>query len=147
LTLGYPDAGAERRVVSQQMVAHPVDELEPVLAPEDVVAHQTAIRTVFVEESVLSYLVDVVRATRERDDVALGASPRASVSLTRIAQAHAVLKGRDQVLPDDVKATAVPVLSHRILLSADIAAGSDAVRQVVAEVLDTVPVPVATNHR
>ena len=146
LTLGYPDEDAERRVVAQQMVAHPVDEVEPVLAPEDVVAHQTAVRTVYVEESVLGYLVDVVRATRERDDVALGASPRASVSLTRIAQAHAVLRGRDHVLPDDVKETAVPVLSHRVLLSADIAAGSDAVRQVVAEVLGSVPVPVAASR-
>ena len=143
LTLGYPDEGAERRVIAQQMIAHPVDELEPVLAPEDVVAHQTAVRTVYVEESVLGYIVDVVRATRERDDVALGASPRASVSLTRIAQSHAVLDGRDHVLPDDVKATAVSVLAHRVLLSADIATGFGVVRQVVAEVLDAVPVPVS----
>ena len=142
LSLGYPDADAERRVITGQMVSHPVDEIEPVLAPEEVVAHQSAVRTVYVEESVLGYIVDVVRATRERSDVALGASPRASVSLTRIAQAHAVLRGRDHVLPDDVKDTAVSVLSHRILLSPDVAAGSDAVRQVVAGVLDAVPVPV-----
>jgi len=142
LTLGYPDEDAERRVIVQQMVSHPVDELEPVLAPEDVVAHQAAVRTVYVEESVLKYVVDVVRATRERDDVALGASPRASVSLTRIAQSHAVLRGRDHVLPDDVKETAVSVLSHRVLLSPDVASGFGEVREVVAEVLDTVPVPV-----
>lgn len=146
LTLGYPDDAAERRVVTQQMVAHPIDEIEPVIAPDDVVAHQATVRTVYVEESVLGYLVDVVRATRERPDVALGASPRASVSLTRIVQAQAALQGRDHVLPDDVKATAVSVLAHRVLLSADIAAGSDQVRQVVAEVLDAVPVPVAAGR-
>jgi len=142
LTLGYPDPEAERRVITGQMLSHPVDDLEPVIVPEDVVAHQAAVRTVYVEKSVLGYIVDVVRATRERNDVALGASPRASVSLTRIAQAHAVLRGRDHVLPDDVKDTAVPVLSHRVLLSPDVATGSDEVRQVVAEVLDAVPVPV-----
>jgi len=142
LVLGYPDEEAERRVVTQQMVSHPLDEIEPVLTPDDVVAHQAAVRTVYVEDSVLAYIVDVVRSTRERDDVALGASPRASVSLTRIAQAHAVLRGRDHVLPDDVKDTAVAVLSHRVLLSPDVASASDSVRQVVAEVLDAVPVPV-----
>jgi MoxR-like ATPase len=143
LTLGYPDEEAERRVVVQQMVSHPVDEIEPVLSTDEVVAHQAAVRTVYVEESVLVYAVDVVRATRERDDVALGASPRASVSLMRVAQSHAVLRGRDHVLPDDVKATAVSVLSHRVLLSADVAAGADSVRQVIGEVLDAVPVPVS----
>ena len=142
LSLGYPDPDAERRVIIEQLVTHPVDEIEPVLAPDDVVAHQTAIRSVHVEESVLGYIVDIVRATRERDDVALGASPRASVSLTRIAQAHAVLRGRDHVLPDDVKDTAVAVLAHRVLLAADVAGSSESVRQLVADVLDTVPVPV-----
>jgi MoxR-like ATPase len=146
LTLGYPDEEAERRVVSQQMVAHPVDELEPVLLTDDVVAHQATVRTVYVEDSVLAYAVEVVRATRERDDVVLGASPRASVSLTRVAQSHAALRGRDHVLPDDIKVTAVSVLSHRMLLSADVAAGADSVRHVIGEVLDAVPVPVSARR-
>jgi MoxR-like ATPase len=143
LRLGYPDDAAERAVVTAQMLAHPVDELEPVISPDDVVAHQAAVRTVFVEESVLAYAVDVVRATRERDDVSLGASPRGSVSLVRVAQAHAVLHGRDHVLPDDIKATASAVLSHRILLGPDVAATSDAAALVVGELLDALPVPVA----
>jgi MoxR-like ATPase len=144
LTLGYPDEEAERRVVKQQMVSHPVDEIEPVLTPEDVVAHQSAVRTVYVDESVLGYIVDVVRSTRRRDDVSLGASPRASVSLTHVAQAYAVLRGRDHVLPDDVKETAVAVLSHRVLLTPDVASGFDAVRQVMSDVLGSVTVPVVS---
>src|SRR5205807_4201495 len=67
LILGYPDEQAERRAVTQQMISHPVDEIEPVLEPEDVVAHQAAVRTVYVDDSVLAYIVDVVRATRGRD--------------------------------------------------------------------------------
>jgi MoxR-like ATPase len=144
LQLGYPDVEAERRVVVAQMVAHPLEELEPVISPDDVVAHQAAIRTVYVEESVLVYIVDIVRATRDRADVSLGASPRGSVSLTRVAQANAVLHGRDHVLPDDVKQTATAVLAHRILLSPDVAGGTEGTEHVVAEVLEALPVPVAT---
>jgi MoxR-like ATPase len=141
IAVGYPDAEAERRIVSGQLLVHPLDEIEPVLSREEIVAHQTAVHTVYLDASVLDYIVSIVRATRERADVALGASPRGSVSLTRAAQAHAVLRGRDYVLPDDVKATASAVLGHRILLQAE--AGHTA-RDLVSEVLGTIPAPVAS---
>lgn len=139
IDLGYPSSDAERRVVAQQLVAHPVDELEPVISPDDVVAHQTAVRGAHVDPSVIDYVVALVSATRDRPDVVLGASTRASVALTRVAQAHAILRGREYVLPDDVKAVAPAVLSHRLLLTS----GPDAAVDLVSELLHTVPAPVS----
>jgi MoxR-like ATPase len=141
IDIGYPDAVAERRVVTDQLLAHPMDELEPVISPEDVVAHQSAVRTAHVDASVIDYVVAIVSSTRHRPDVVLGASTRASVSLTRTAQAHAILRGRDYVLPDDVKHAAPFVLAHRILLTSD-RDGGDGGRAVVNEILRTVPAPV-----
>ena len=142
IAIGYPDAAAESDVVAQQLVTHPLDELEPVLSPDDVVAHQSAVRTVHVERSVLDYVIAIARATRERPEVALGASPRGSVALTRAAQAHAVLDSRDFVSPDDVKHMAPSVLAHRVLLAGEIGGTSDAAREIVMRVLEDVEAPV-----
>jgi MoxR-like ATPase len=145
--IGYPDAGAERRVVREQMGIHPIESIEPMIRPEEVAAHQEAVRSVHLEDSVLDYLITVVRATRERDDVLLGASPRGSLSMTRAAQAHALLSGRDYVLPDDVKAVAPYALAHRLFLAPDRPAGRDHARRVVGEVLGAVPAPVDLDGR
>jgi len=142
IDMGYPDPEAERRVITGQLVAHPVDDLEPVVPPEDVVAHQTAVRTVHVDRSVIDYVVSIVSATRNRADVALGASTRASVSLTRAAQATAILRGRDYVLPDDVKDIAPSVLAHRVLLASETGGRSQRARDVVAEILVATQAPV-----
>jgi MoxR-like ATPase len=142
IDMGYPDADAERQVVTGQLVVHPVDELEPVLSPEDVVAHQATVRTAHIDESVVDYVVAIVGATRGRPDIALGASTRASVSLTRGSQALAILRGRDYVLPDDVKALAPSVLSHRILLTSEAAGRARRARELIADILRTVPAPV-----
>jgi len=142
IAIGYPDAVAESDVVAKQLVTHPLDELEPVLSPEDVVAHQNAVRTVHVERSVLDYVIAVVRATRSQPEVALGASPRGSVALTRGAQAHAVLDGRDFVSPDDVKVMAPSVLAHRVLLTGEVGGTADAAREIVMRVLDNTETPV-----
>jgi MoxR-like ATPase len=144
IQVGYPDAAAESDIVASQLVTHPLDELEPVLSPDDVVAHQNAVRTVHVEGSVLDYVVAISRATREQPEVSLGASPRGSVALTRASQAHAVLNGRDFVTPDDVKAVAPSVLAHRVLLTGEVGGTADAAREIVMRVLDTVEAPVVT---
>lgn len=144
IDMGYPGSEAERQIVTGQLVIHPVDELEPVIAPEDVVAHQGTVRTAHIDASVIDYVVSVVSATRERADVALGASTRASISLTRGAQALAILRGRDYVLPDDVKDLAGSVLSHRILLSSESTGRATRAREVVSDILRTVPAPVTT---
>ncbi|MCA1831037.1 MAG: MoxR family ATPase [Actinobacteria bacterium] len=142
LQIGYPDAGAERDVVARQLVTHPLEELEPVLSPEEVVAHQHAVRTVHIDRSVLEYLIAIVRATREQPEVSLGASPRGSVSLSHVGQSYAALHGRDFVTPDDVKHVAPAVLAHRVLLTGEVGGTADAAREVVMRVLRTLDAPV-----
>ncbi len=142
IAIGYPDAAAESDVVAQQLVTHPLEELEPVLSPDDVVSHQNAVRTVHVEQSVLDYVIAISRATRERPEVALGASPRGSVALTRASQAHAALEGRDFISPDDVKYVAPSVLAHRVLVAGEVGGTSDAAREIVMRVLESVEAPV-----
>jgi len=146
IQLGYPDAAAESDVVARQLVTHPLEELEPVLTPEDVVAHQNAVRTVHVDASVLDYVVAISRATREQPEVSLGASPRGSVALTRAGQAHAALAGRDFVTPDDVKLVAPSVLAHRVLLTGEVGGTTDAAREIVMRVLDSVEAPVVARR-
>jgi len=141
--LGYPDARAERSVIVSQMDHHPIDTLEPVLSASDVTAHREAVRSVHVEESVLDYLLAIVRATREHPEIALGASPRGSLALTRAAQSYAVLRGRDYVLPDDVKLMAPAALGHRLVLTSDRSAERTAGEAIIETILARTPAPVA----
>jgi MoxR-like ATPase len=139
--VGYPDtAGAAPDIVRRQLLRHPLQDLLPVLTPEDVLAAQLATRHVHIDDSVLEYVVALVQATRVAPEVALGASPRATVALTRCAQARAVAMGRDYVLPDDVKALAPAALAHRLILR-QARAGTGVGREVVRRILTEVPVP------
>lgn len=140
--IGYPDHEAERRVVTGQMHGHPIADLEPVLDPDAVVAHREAVRTVHIDESVLDYLLSIVRATREHPDVVLGSSPRGSLSLTRAAQAYALLRGRDYVTPDDVKTLAEVILPHRLVVAPDRPSQRGSEDAIVADVLRQTPAPV-----
>jgi MoxR-like ATPase len=138
--VGYPAPQSAADVVRRQLASHPLSALEQVLSPEDVVACQRAVRNVHVDDTVLEYVVALVQATREAPEIALGASPRATVSLTRAAQAKAVAEGRDYVLPDDVKALAPAALGHR-LVTRQSRGGGVVARDVVRRLLDEVPVP------
>ncbi len=118
IRLGYPTIEEELEIVERQQMAHPIDTLTPVAEADEVVELQRAIREIYVDALVKQYIVSLVDATRSHPDVALGASPRASLALFRGGQAVALIRGRDYVLPDDVKALAVPMLSHRMIISA-----------------------------
>ena len=134
----------ERRIASRhQAAAEPLDAVTTVVEPEAVLALRDAARTVHVGDDVERYIVALVRATREHDDVRLGASPRSSVALYRAAQAWALLDGRTFVLPDDVRTIAHAVLDHRLLLDVDRELRGATVGGVVQAVLDHVPVPLA----
>ncbi|HSL10500.1 MAG TPA: MoxR family ATPase [Actinomycetota bacterium] len=135
----YPDDDGATALVRRQLHRHPLEDLSAVLEPDQVIAAQHAVRSVHVDDKVVAYAVALATATREAPDVALGASPRASLWLVRCAQARAIGLGRDYVLPDDVKALAEPVLAHRLVPTTRAAAG--VTRQVVRRVLDEVPVP------
>jgi MoxR-like ATPase len=137
--VGYPDEEGATALVHRQLHRHPLRDLGAVLEPEQVVAAQRAVRDVHVDEKIVAYAVAIATATRGAPDVALGASPRASVWLVRCAQARAIGLGRDFLLPDDVKSLAEPVLAHRLVPK--VRAGGAVARQVVRRVVDEVPVP------
>jgi MoxR-like ATPase len=114
-TLGYPNAEDEARIVDEQMLGHPLGRLEPVVNLDEIRALQRSIAGVFVHEAVARWIVDLVRATRELDIVAIGSSVRGTLALNRAARAWAVLNSRRYVTPEDVETLFVPVLVHRIL--------------------------------
>ncbi len=143
LRMGYPDAGAEREIILRQRLVNPAETIEPVLSGDDVVGLQKEVRHVHVDDSVLDYLLAVVKQTREHPAVELGVSPRGSISLYRSVQALALVEGRAFTTPDDVKRLAVPVLAHRLVLKPTAASGraGETVRMIVEEILHRVPVP------
>jgi MoxR-like ATPase len=142
LSLGYPTAEDEAAMVRRFLIGDPLVELEPVTDPEELAAAIVQTQRIFLGQAVLDYLVALVRQTRQREDVQLGASPRATLALARSAQAAALLAGRSYVIPDDVRAVAVPVLAHRIRLTARAELHGLTAESVVRAVLEEVPVPV-----
>ncbi|MCO6453175.1 MAG: MoxR family ATPase [Caldilineales bacterium] len=141
-TLGYPDERDENELLLRHAGKEPLVELAPVAGPEDIFAMQAEVQNVRVEESVRAYLVRVVRATRDHPAVDLGASPRGSLALYHTCQAFAALRGRDYVLPDDVKTLAPFVLTHRIHISPQTRLRGRTPAEVVAQVVGEVAAPV-----
>lgn len=142
LQMGYPSPADERLMVRSQQQRHPIENAEPVSSPEELITFQNAIGQVFIEDSLLDYIVGLVNATRQHPDLALGASPRSTLALTRCAQARAALSGRDYVLPDDIKALAVPVMAHRLIVRSESLLRGRKAENVVTELLGSAPVPV-----
>lgn len=142
LGLGYPAAADEKDVIVSQQVRHPIEDLAAVMHSDDVLAAQEAVRTVAVEEPVIDYALKIVAATRESDDLILGASPRGALALVHSAQGYAAVQGRDYAKPDDVKAVAAAVLTHRIFLKPRLRTGDSPAAKVIAAILDAAPVPV-----
>jgi MoxR-like ATPase len=141
LSLGYPDRDQEAGILAQQQVAHPIDLVSQVIELDELLAMQSAVRDVFVHETVRNYIVDVVRATRESNQFLMGSSPRGSLHLMRAAQAHAALTGHEFVRPDDVKAMASVVLGHRVLGRAELRSRGLSTDQVIEGILQSVPTP------
>ena len=141
-SVGYPDRDDELRVLTSHRRGEPVDDLKPVVTPDQVVEVQETVRNVAVDESIHEYLLDLVEATRRSDDLRVGVSTRGALGLYRAAQSLALVEGRDFVVPDDVKRLAVPVLAHRVIAKGFLHAGSrDHVENVIQRLLNEVPVP------
>jgi MoxR-like ATPase len=115
--LGYPTEGEEVSIVAAQRHGHPIDELEPALGADELRALQAAVEDVYVDDLMLQWIVQLVRATREVEGVAIGASVRGSLMLERTARAWALVHGRDHVVPEDVEWLFLPVLGHRLVLT------------------------------
>ena len=142
LSVGYPSFSDELMILEKLQKSHPIETLESVVTPADLTAVARAVQDVHIEPAVRRYLLAIVRATREHDDLALGASPRAALALERVAQALAALGGRAFVLPDDVKAAASPVLVHRLLLRPESRIRKVTPRYVLSQILEEIPAPV-----
>jgi len=140
-SMGYPSLEDEVDILSRQRTHHPIEDLQAVASPEDVIAWRRRVADVHVEEAVRVYLVRLVQATRAHVNVYLGASPRASIALFKAAQALAFVSGREYVVPDDIRYLAPYVLEHRVLLSTDARLSGVAVARLVEEIARQVPVP------
>jgi len=142
VAIGYPTENEENAILERFRLADPLPELQAVTTPKEIVELQTARRQVRVEDSVRNYVVKVSRATRKNQEIELGASPRATLSLFQAVQAWAAIQGRDYVIPDDVKQMAPHVLTHRLMISPQAQLRGRQPDELVAAIVDTVPVPV-----
>jgi MoxR-like ATPase len=142
LSVGYPSPHEERAILHRFRERSPLEDVQPVLDSEQIGLLQAACRRVHVSDAVEEYLVAIVRATRDHESLDLGASPRASLALYHASQALAAIRGRDYVLPDYVKHLAAPVLSHRLLATAQSRLRGRTAAGVVRTIVESVPAPV-----
>jgi len=145
LDVGYPSPDEEMKILQRRVERRQDDvRLDAVCGEADVLAMQEAIEDVHVSEDVMRYAVSIVTRTREHANLYVGASPRGSLALTKLARARAAMEGRDFAIPDDVKRLAVPALAHRLILSPDLWARRTTTRDVLEAILNTTPVPKAS---
>ncbi|MBN2549962.1 MAG: AAA family ATPase [Anaerolineales bacterium] len=142
IAIGYPTEEEENEILERFRLADPLPELAAVTTPEEILHLQTLRRQVRVAEAVRNYIVQVARATRKHQEIELGASPRATLSLFQAAQAWAAIQERDYVTPDDVKQLAPHVLTHRMMIAPQAQLRGRRPEELVASIVDTVRVPV-----
>jgi MoxR-like ATPase len=142
IAIGYPPLSEEAKMLTEQTADPPLDALEPVANAADAIALADEAKAIFVEESLNRYVVALLRATRGDSRLYLGASPRAGIAMLRVAKARALADSRSYLEPDDIKAVAVAVLAHRLILAPEARSTGLTGEQIVRETLDKTPVPV-----
>jgi MoxR-like ATPase len=142
IAIGYPPLSEEAKMLTEQTADPPLDDLAPVANAADALALADEAKAIFVEESLNRYVVALLRGTRADSRLYLGASPRAGIALLRVAKARALADGRSYLEPDDVKAVAVPVLAHRLILAPEARSSGGTGEQIVREILEKTPVPI-----
>jgi MoxR-like ATPase len=142
IAIGYPSETEEGDILERFRLEDPLPNLQAVTTPQEILELQAERRNVRVEDSLRGYIVRVARATREHNEIELGASPRATLSLFQAAQAWAAIDGRDYVIPDDVKAMAPHVLTHRLMISPQAQLRGRRMEDLVTDIVSAVPVPV-----
>lgn len=140
LSVGLPTREEEAAILSRFGKEDPYESLTSVVELSEVKEIQEKVKEVFVHKEIENYLVEITAATRKKDKVLMGASPRAALALLRACKAFAALQGREYVIPDDIKALAIPVLSHRLKLSYGVGQGEEG-ESVIREILQSVPAP------
>jgi MoxR-like ATPase len=139
--LGYVSADEECAILSDQAERHPVETLEPCIDREDTLALMQSVKRVGLTDELRRYIVDLVAATRQRRELQLAASPRASLALMRVAQAVSLFEGRDFVVPETIQEVAADVIAHRLVLEPESRLSGLDARGVVDDIVDTLPVP------
>jgi len=142
LSLGYPSFEEESMMLTRLQKGHPIDDLQPVVSADALIACQEVVRNIHVDEKLKKYVLEIIHGSRESEDVMLGGSPRASIALFRCAQALAAIQGREFVIPDDVKRMAQPVLGHRIILRPESRLRKKTAALIVKEIVSDVRVPI-----
>ncbi len=143
LTVGYPNAEEEKEILHRRRIRKQDElQLRVITKPKQILEMQAALEEVHVDSDLEGYISEIVHGTRTDRRVAVGASPRGSLAFLKMARAHAVLAGRDFILPDDIKRFAVPVLSHRILLQPEYWMSQQVNGEVIRDVMAQIPVPV-----
>jgi MoxR-like ATPase len=146
ISLGYPDLANEDAMLKMQQLTHPIETLTQTVDGHRLPALQQQVRQIHVVESVRRYILNIVRATRDHPALGLGASPRGSLALFRAAQANAALRGRDFVIPDDVKRIAVTCLAHRMAVNPENILSGGTTIGVLQELLKQIEVPLAESR-
>ncbi|MFB4165427.1 AAA family ATPase [Alteribacillus sp. JSM 102045] len=143
LKMGYPSYDEELEVLNRVAEKHPIEELKDVLSLKEVQSMQDDVTKVYVDDSIKHYIIAIINETRTHRDIHLGVSPRGSIALMKVAQAYAYLHGREYVIPDDVKYLSPYVLSHRLILRADLEMAEKTGGDVIREVLTSLRVPLS----
>ncbi|MCX7884885.1 MAG: MoxR family ATPase [Caloramator sp.] len=141
ISLGYPDEEYELFMLKRFKEGNPLIDLKPVAEAEDINALRGYTKKIYVDEKIERYIISIIKATREREEILLGASPRASINLLRCSQGRALLFNRDYVIPDDVKSIAYSVLSHRIILKPEYRLKGMKSEEVLENIISSVSVP------
>jgi MoxR-like ATPase len=140
-SLGYPSMEEESRMLQMLEKVHPVEQIENVVQAEELVECQNAIKSVFIDPKVRNYILQIVHRSRSHEDLALGAGPRASIALFRASQAMAAMRGREFVLPDDVKRIVGPVIAHRLILKPESRLRRITSDKIIDEIVSDIAVP------
>lgn len=141
VNIGYPHLEAEVDILDLYRENNPIEELEPVATDEDIIYLQKKVRSIHVEKQLNEYIVKIVNATRNNSFIQLGGSIRASLALQRMAQATALINGRNYIIPEDIKENVMIVLNHRITLTSSARANNYSTQQVILDILRTIQVP------
>jgi MoxR-like ATPase len=141
LSMGYPDYNEEKQMLDRFIECDPLESLESVITMEEIQYVQNNYNKVHVSDEIKNYILDIIKGTRVHKDIELGCSPRASLNMMKGCQALAAIRGRDYVIPEDVKELAIPIMAHRIIVKNEINIGNDKTQRVINEILSTVETP------
>lgn len=140
LSMGYPDLSEEKTMMNRFMTKDPINDLHSVVTMEDIEYVQNNYTMVHVSEEIKDYIIEIVNATRGHREVELGCSPRATLNMMKGSQALAAIRGRDYVVPEDIKELAVPILSHRLMLKNELGTGNKS-KSLIEEIISTIEAP------